>query len=223
MTHPTVLGHPQIVAQLDLIHCLSHRACQNHACHMTPVSTMPVTRCPPLPAAAPATLCLGHLQVENRVALLNFEAICLQADGVIFSRGNLGLDVVPEKMALVQKSCISRCNLLGKPCIVTRLVDTMVSAPRPTRSGLAPLRRHGALCRAEDGKITRPMLKWVWSCDDRLMEVRQHPRAAQAWRVWWQTVCYSSQHAVSQACTSLLQPTVCREVRGSAGWGAGAR
>eukprot|EP00891_Asterochloris_glomerata_P008068 jgi/Astpho2/8068/e_gw1.00120.16.1_t len=73
-------------------------------------------------------------KVENRVALLNFEAICLQADGVIFSRGNLGLDVVPEKMALVQKSCISRCNLLGKPCIVTRLVDTMVSAPRPTRA-----------------------------------------------------------------------------------------
>ena len=95
------------------------------------------------------------------MALLNFEAICLQADGVIFSRGNLGLDVVPEKMALVQKSCISRCNLLGKPCIVTRLVDTMVSAPRPTRSGIAPLQGQGAVCQAEDGRSTQAILMWV--------------------------------------------------------------
>ena len=118
----------------------------------------------------------GLLQVENRVALLNFEAICLQADGVIFSRGNLGLDVAPEKMALVQKSCISRCNLLGKPCIVTRLVDTMVSAPRPTRSGTAPLHRQGALCWAEHGKSTPTMCMWVRRPDDRLMAVLPAPK-----------------------------------------------
>jgi Pyruvate kinase, barrel domain len=67
------------------------------------------------------------------VALMNFESIANQADGIVFSRGNLGLEVAPEKMALVQKSAISRCNILGKPVILTRLVDTMASAPRPTR------------------------------------------------------------------------------------------
>lgn len=55
---------------------------------------------------------------------------------MVFSRGNLGLDVAPEKMALVQKSAISRCNLLGCPVVITRLVDTMISAPRPTRHDL---------------------------------------------------------------------------------------
>ena len=57
----------------------------------------------------------------------------MAADGIVMSRGNLGLDVLPEKMALVQKSMISACNLLGKPVLLTRVVDTMITAPRPTR------------------------------------------------------------------------------------------
>lgn len=92
-----------------------------------------------LPANALSTinmLSLGWLQLENRAALYNFASIATAADGLILSRGNLGLDVAPEKMALVQKSVISRCNLLGKPVIITRVVDTMATAPRPTRSPL---------------------------------------------------------------------------------------
>ena len=73
------------------------------------------------------------MQVENRAALYNFASIATAADGVVISRGNLGLDVLPEKMALVQKDVVSKCNLLGKPVIITRVVDTMATAPRPTR------------------------------------------------------------------------------------------
>lgn len=83
--------------------------------------------------AAAITSELVCLQVENRAALYNFASIATAADGLILSRGNLGLDVAPEKMALVQKSVVSRCNLLGKPVIITRVVDTMATAPRPTR------------------------------------------------------------------------------------------
>ena len=74
-----------------------------------------------------------YMQVENRAALYNFASIATAADGVVISRGNLGLDVLPEKMALVQKDVVSKCNLLGKPVIITRVVDTMATAPRPTR------------------------------------------------------------------------------------------
>ena len=45
-----------------------------------------------------------------------------------------GLDVPPSKVAAVQKAAVTTCNLLGKPVIITRLVDTMVSAPRCTRA-----------------------------------------------------------------------------------------
>lgn len=72
-------------------------------------------------------------KLETRQALIEFPSIGAAADGIIVSRGNLGLDVLPEKMALVQKAVISSCNLLGKPALITRVVDTMINAPRPTR------------------------------------------------------------------------------------------
>ena len=72
---------------------------------------------------------------ETRQSLFNFKAIAQEADAVMLSRGNLGLDVLPEKMALVQKHVIQQCNMLGKPVIITRVVDTMVTSPRPTRWG----------------------------------------------------------------------------------------
>ena len=72
-------------------------------------------------------------QVENQQALANFEAIAAVADGLVLSRGNLGLDVLPEKTAIVQKAATTACNLIGKPVIITRVVDTMVTAPRCTR------------------------------------------------------------------------------------------
>lgn len=40
----------------------------------------------------------------------------------------------PQLMSLLQKRLVGRCNLLGKPVIVTRFVDTMVNTPRPTRA-----------------------------------------------------------------------------------------
>ena len=76
---------------------------------------------------------------ETRQSLFNFKSIAQEADAVMLSRGNLGLDVLPEKMALVQKHVIQQCNMLGKPVIVTRVVDTMVTSPRPTRYAAAPL------------------------------------------------------------------------------------
>jgi pyruvate kinase len=52
-------------------------------------------------------------------------------------------------MALLQKRIISRCNQLGKPVLITRIVDTMVSSPRPTRAGkcCGIAKRHGTALR----------------------------------------------------------------------------
>ena len=60
------------------------------------------------------------------------------------SRGNLGLDVAPEKVALVQKQVIVAANLMGKPVLLTRLVDSMVAAPRPTRAEATDVANAGA-------------------------------------------------------------------------------
>jgi pyruvate kinase len=73
-------------------------------------------------------------KLQTRQSLLNFRGILAEADGIVLSRGNLGLDVPPEKMAIVQKQLISSCNLLGKPVVVTRVLDSMINNPRPTRA-----------------------------------------------------------------------------------------
>ena len=73
---------------------------------------------------------------ETRQALYNFRSIASAADGIVLSRGNLGLDLLPEKIALVQKAVCAACNALGKPIVITRVMDSVVINPRPTRHGL---------------------------------------------------------------------------------------
>lgn len=73
-------------------------------------------------------------KIATRQSLFHFEGIIDKADGIIISRGPLGMDCLPEKMALVQKTVIKACNLVGKPVLLSRVVDTMINTPRPTRA-----------------------------------------------------------------------------------------
>jgi pyruvate kinase len=83
-------------------------------------------------AGIPGTKVLA--KVERLAALRNVDEIVAAADGVILSRGNLGLDMPPEKVFLSQKMVLFKCNAGGKPVVVTRVVDTMTETPRPTRA-----------------------------------------------------------------------------------------
>ncbi|XP_058205662.1 pyruvate kinase 2, cytosolic-like [Rhododendron vialii] len=73
-------------------------------------------------------------KVETVEGLRHFDDILEEADGIILSRGNLGIDLPPEKVFLFQKSAIHRCNMIGKPVIITRVVDSMTANLRPTRA-----------------------------------------------------------------------------------------
>ncbi|KAG0556156.1 hypothetical protein M758_11G028900 [Ceratodon purpureus] len=73
-------------------------------------------------------------KIENYEGLAHFDEILEEADGIILSRGNLGIDLPPEKVFLFQKVALHKCNVAGKASIVTRVVDSMVDSPRPTRA-----------------------------------------------------------------------------------------
>ena len=73
-------------------------------------------------------------KLERIGALRNFNSILAVADAIILSRACLGLDVPVEKIALIQKMVLMKCNLAGKPVIITRVMDSMTSNPRPTRA-----------------------------------------------------------------------------------------
>lgn len=73
-------------------------------------------------------------KIENMEGLVNYCEIMEHCDVMLLSRGSMGNCVDPEKMFLAQKMLLRECNLAGKPVYVTRVVDTMTDAPRPTRA-----------------------------------------------------------------------------------------
>lgn len=74
-------------------------------------------------------------KIEKPEALLNFSKILKVTDAVMVARGDLGVEVQPEKVPVYQKKIIEACNQAGKPVITaTQMLDSMVKNPRPTRA-----------------------------------------------------------------------------------------
>ena len=75
------------------------------------------------------------VKMEKPQAVENLDAILALADCVMVARGDLGVELPPEDVPLVQKQIVRAARALGKPVVVaTQMLESMITAPSPTRA-----------------------------------------------------------------------------------------
>ncbi len=91
-------------------------------------------------AVREAAAAMGHspfiiAKIERLAALEHLDEILQAADGIIVARGDLGVEVPIEEIAVTQKKLIAKANLAGKSVIVaTQVLESMVASRLPTRA-----------------------------------------------------------------------------------------
>ncbi len=74
-------------------------------------------------------------KIENTDGVDNIDEILDHSYGIMVARGDLGIEILAEKIPVIQRSLIRKCIKRKKPVIIaTQMLHTMINSPRPTRA-----------------------------------------------------------------------------------------
>ena len=72
---------------------------------------------------------------EKPLAIERMDEILKHSDSAMVARGDLGVEMPPEEVPIIQKRIVQKCRDFGKPVVVaTQMLDSMINSPSPTRA-----------------------------------------------------------------------------------------
>jgi pyruvate kinase len=150
-------------------------------------------------------------KLEKPQAIEHLEEILEISDGVMVARGDLGVEMPPEKVPIIQKHVIRRAAAWRKPVITaTQMLESMIENPRPTRAEASDVANaifdgtDAVMLSAEtaSGKYPREavrmMAKIVGETEAQLAVEAPHRRRSNGKLSISETICESVAHAAQE-------------------------